>query len=186
MPRPLRATLPHGVAHVVNRGNERRKLFDGPHEYNDFLQMVDRSLLRHPVRLLAYALMPNHWHLVVWPESPDGLSQFLHYLTTLHAVRFRKATGTAGSGHVYQGRFHATSVSLDLQYWLTMRYVEANPLRANLVASAEDWPWTSLAERVGRRVRIVDGPVPMPPSDAWLRVVNAAAAEKSGPGQNGV
>ena len=120
--------------------------------------------------------MPNHWHMVLWPESSPAMSQFLHYLTTLHAVSFRRTSGTAGSGHVYQGRFHATAVDLDLQYWLTVRYVEANPLRAGLVARAEEWPWTSLTERVNARRRIVEGPLPMPPPDAWLQVVNATQA----------
>jgi len=196
MARPHRAHLPDGVVHVVNRGNERRRLFDGPPDYEEFLRILDRALARRPTRLLAYALMPNHWHLVLWPESSREMSQFLHYLTTLHAVRFRQTSGTAGAGHVYQGRFHATSVERDMQYWLTLRYVEANPLRAGLVARAEHWPWTSLSERAGTRCRIVDGPLPMPPSEAWLKVVNAAAgvvgpprprfSTKSGSGQNGV
>lgn len=175
MPRPHRAQFPPGVAHVVNRGNERRRLFDGPRDYRTFLQILDQALARRPTRLLAYALMPNHWHMVLWPETSREMSQFLHYLTTLHAVRFRKTSGTAGAGHVYQGRFHATSVERDLQYWLTLRYVESNPLRAGLVDRAELWPWTSLSERAGTRCRIVDGPLPMPPCEAWLKVVNAVA-----------
>lgn len=99
----------------MNRGVERRRLFDRPRDYDEFLGLIDHALTRRPARLLAYALMPNHWHLVLWPDATRGPSQFLHYLTTLHAAHFRQATGTRGDGHVYQGRFHSTSIGSDAQ-----------------------------------------------------------------------
>lgn len=201
MARPPRTFTPHCPVHVVNRGVERRRLFDRPRDYDEFLGLIDHALTRRPARLLAYALMPNHWHLVLWPDATRGPSQFLHYLTTLHAAHFRQATGTRGDGHVYQGRFHSTSIGSDAQYLHTLRYVEANPVRARFVGNAEDWPWTSLAERRGDAQRIVPGPVSLPGADIWTALVNATGIDatadhavcpafempqESGPSQNGV
>lgn len=172
MARQPRLIPPGSVVHVVNRGNERRRLFNRPSDYDGFLELLDRALLRHRTRVLAYALMPNHWHLVLWPEEPEDMSKFLHRLSTAHAARFRYVSGTAGLGHVYQGRYRSTSISDDVRYVQTILYVEANPLRARLVRRAEQWPWTSLSERLGPRCRIVDGPVPLAPADVWVDIVN--------------
>ena len=117
--------------------------------------------------------MPNHWHFVLWPRDVAELSQFLHYLTTAHAARFRYASGTTGFGHVYQGRYRSSIVDRDARYVRTLRYVEANPLRAGFVRRAEDWPWSSLSERLGVARRIVDGPVELPRAEDWVSLVNA-------------
>ena len=172
MPRPLRSFDANSVVHVVNRGNERRALFDQPRDYDEFLSLLDVALLRRPTRLLAYVLMPNHWHMVLWPTSAPELSQFLHYLTSVHAVRFRYVSGSTGLGHVYQGRYRLTVVDSELRYARTLRYVEANPLRAKLVSRAEDWPWSSLAERLHRSRRVVEGPFLLPSLADWTSFVN--------------
>lgn len=177
MPRRPRVIPSGSVVHVVNRGNERRRLFDRREDYLDFLEVLDRSLRRKPMRLLAYGLMPNHWHLLLWPEKVMDTSRFLHQVTTTHASRFRYVSGTGGAGHLYQGRFRSTLVSGPLQYLRTVRYVEANPLRAHLVDRAEAWPWTSLAERLGQLQRIVAGPVPLPSSSDWAQFVNEAVLD---------
>lgn len=158
---------------MVNRGVERHSLFHGPEDYDEFLDFMDRSLERVPIRVLGYVLMPNHWHLVLWPGACAELSKFLHYLTTLHAARFRYRSRTTGLGHVYQGRYRASIVDTDIRYVRTIRYVEANPLRADLVRRAEDWQWSSLNERAGDVRRIVEGPVALPPPMAWTDMVNA-------------
>jgi putative transposase len=173
MPRTARVVPPDSVVHVVNRGVEKRRLFDRPRDYDEFLGFVDRAQERAPVRILAYVLMPNHWHLVLWPVTCADLSQFLHSLTASHAARFRHRSATTGLGHVYQGRYRSSIVDGDMRYVRTLRYVEANPIAADLVRRAEDWPWSSLGERLGSRSRIVDGPVPLPDVDDWTALVNA-------------
>lgn len=189
MSRALRSFEDNSVVHVVNRGNERRRLFDRPRDYDEFLQILDVTLDKRPTRLLGYVLMPNHWHMVLWPAAPRELSQFLHYLTSLHAARFRHTSGTTGSGHVYQGRYRSTVVDSDLRYARTLRYVEGNPVRAQLVRRAEDWPWSSMTERLGAIRRLVDGPFRLPPADDWTAFVNRRDVEvtpKSRSGQKGV
>lgn len=189
MPRPRRVFPLDSVAHVVNRGNERRRLFEQPADYEEFLELLDQSLERRPMRVLAYGLMPNHWHMVLWPSVPSQLWQFLHYLTTLHAARFRYSSGTTGLGHVYQGRYHSSLVGNEVRHLRTLRYVEANPVRAGLVERAEDWPWTSLRDRLGRSQRVVDGPIALPSLSDWITFVNAGgntAAHVSLPHEEGL
>lgn len=176
MPRIRRAIPPHSVLHVVNRGNDRRALFRGPDNYDDFLHLVERTLRQVPLRVLAYALMPNHWHFVVWPAHAKELSQFMHRVTAAHAARVRYETGTIGLGHVYQNRFRAFAIEQDERYVQTVRYVEANPLRARLVDRAEKWKWSSLSERLTSPRLVVDGPIPLPPPASWCELVNISTA----------
>lgn len=172
MTRPRLQFPANTVLHVVNRGNERRELFTADHDYRRFLRLVEDTQEWVPLRLLAYSLMPNHWHLVAWTTSARALSQFMHRLCGRHAAELRTRTATVGNGHVYQGRYRAFAVRSALHYFRVMRYVEANPLRAGLVSRAEDWEWSSLHERLGERRLICDGPERLPDLDQWLDEVN--------------
>jgi len=108
--------------------------------------------------------MPNHFHLVLWPRTDTELSAFMAWLTATHSKRWHATRQTTGTGHVYQGRFKAFPVSSDTYFLCLCRYVERNALRAGLVERAEDWPWSSLAQRAGRRsaVSLADWPMPRP------------------------
>lgn len=172
MPRSARFVPPESVVHIVNRGNDRRQLFDTAGDYDEFLDLFDLARERHPMPVLAYALMPNHWHFLLWPRSSAELSHFLHSLTMRHAARLRRSSGTVGSGHVYQARFRSTVVRDAVHYVRTVRYVETNPLRAQLVSRAEDWKWTSLFERLQEPRRLADGPVALPPPAEWVTFLN--------------
>ncbi len=94
------------------------------------------------MRLLAYCLMPNHFHLVLRPHCDGDLSHWMQWLMTTHVRRY--LTHYGHSGHVWQGRFKAFPAQDDEHLVTVVRYVERNPLRAALVARAEDWPWSSL------------------------------------------
>lgn len=171
MPRPRRHTPPGSVLHVINRGNDRQRLFDTADDYEEFLKLMSWAKARSPVRILAYCLMINHWHQVLWPESGHAVSAFLHRLCTSHSIRRRKATGTVGEGHIYQSRYHSFAVVSERQYFNVLRYVEGNALRSGLVADARQWRWSSLAEREGRSRGLLDnGPLPLPPD--WATLVN--------------
>jgi putative transposase len=86
--------------------------------------------------------MPNHFHLVLWPQGDRDLSRWMQWLMTAHVRRYHKHHGT--SGHVWQGRFKAFPIQKDQHLLAVMRYVERNPLRAKLVDRAEEWQWSSL------------------------------------------
>jgi putative transposase len=88
--------------------------------------------------------MPNHFHLVLWPRTDTELSAFMAWLTTTHSKRWHAWRRTAGTGHVYQGRFKSFPVQDDSHFVTLCRYVERNALRADLARRAEDWRWGSL------------------------------------------
>jgi putative transposase len=128
-----------------------------------------------PLRLLAYCLMPNHWHLVLWPRRDGELGRFMQRLTTTHVRRWRLARGTVGEGHLYQGTYKSFPVQDDDHFLTICRYVERNPLRANLVSPAEAWRWSSLWRRCNRIVSDDAPPLadwPIAPPRNWLQRVN--------------
>ena len=172
MPRRQLAGTAGIVFHVINRGVRRSRLFDSPTDYYRFLVLLGQAQRRTGMRCLCYCLMPNHFHLVLWPGRDGQLSQCMFWLLTKHARLVHARRGTRGTGHVYQGRFHAIPVATDEYFLRLCRYVERNPLRADLVDRAERWPWSSLAQRAGLRrpVGLTNWPV-APPAD-WLDLVN--------------
>ena len=179
MPHRQRVATAGVVFHVLNRGVRRLQLFDRPADYRAFLKVLGEAQERVPLRCLAYCLMPNHFHLVLWPKTDTELSAFMAWLTTTHSKRWHARRGTAGTGHVYQGRYRAFPVSTDTHFLRLCRYVERNALRAGLVARAEDWPWCSLADRARGRspISLADWPVERP-SD-WADLVQLDVAEET-------
>jgi putative transposase len=120
------------VYHVLNRANARRTLFDDDGDYAAFERVLAQACVRVSMRLLAYCVMPNHWHLVIWPRRDGDLSRFMNWLTLTHTQRWHQHRHTVGEGHVYQGRFKSFPVETS-EYLLTVcRYVERNPIRAVL------------------------------------------------------
>ena len=172
MPRAPRTYDDDAVLHVINRGNDRRRLFAGERDYAAFLGLMAWARARTNLRLVAYVVMPNHWHLVAWPRTPAELSQFMRDVTGAHAAIIRTESGTKGTGHVYQDRYHAFVIDSERGYFRTLRYVEANPVRAGLVVHAQQWRWSSLHERLHDRRLITDGPAPLPRPVDWVGLVN--------------
>jgi putative transposase len=160
------------VFHVLNRGARRLRLFDAPDDYRAFLHCLARTRDRIPLRILAYCVMPNHFHLVVWPTQDGELARFMHRMTSTHAKRWHVRRDTSGDGAVYQSRYKALAVQGDRHFLTVCRYVERNALSAGLVQRAEEWPWSSLAEsgEGGAPVPIDDWPVQRPPD--WPTLVN--------------
>lgn len=148
MPRSARQTPGAIVYHVLNRAVARLPLFEKPTDYDAFLRVVAKALEEHPMRILAFALMPNHWHFVLWPKDDGDLSAFCRWMTHTHSMRWHAHYHTSGTGHIYQGRFKSFPVQADDHFYTVCRYVERNPLRAKLVRRAESWRWSSLWRRV--------------------------------------
>jgi putative transposase len=156
--------------HVLNRGNGRLRVFHKDADYLAFLKLIDDAVERLPLRVLSYCLIPNHFHLVLWPHGDGDLSRWMQWLLTAHVRRYHRHSG--GSGHVWQGRFKAFPIQRDEHLLTVMRYVERNPLRAGLVKKAQAWPWSSLgAISAAQRPRwLHEGPVDRPRD--WIRFVN--------------
>ncbi|ULA63470.1 MAG: transposase [Nitrospira sp.] len=152
----------------MNRANARRILFEDDGDYAAFERVLVQACDRLSMRLLAYCVMPNRWHLVVWPRRDGGLSRFMNWLTLTHTQRWHQHRHTVGEGHVYQGRFKSFPVETS-EYLLTVcRYVERNPVRAGLVERAEQWWWSSAG--TAPSVREHEWPIAKP--DDWGEWVN--------------
>jgi len=174
MGRPRRADEAGGIYHALNRGNARATVFDKPEDYEAFERILAEGLERYPCRLLAYQLMPNHWHLVLQPTEDGGLSNFLRWVALTHTMRLHAHRGTGGQGHVYQGRFKSFPIQDDDHFLVVCRYVERNALRADLVRRAEDWRWGSLNRWLHKPERephlLSPWPLARPPR--WVERVN--------------
>ena len=179
MGRANRVALGGYVYHVLNRANGRLTIFRKEADYAAFESILEEAVERFEMRLLAYVVMPNHWHLVVWPRSDGDLSRFTGWLTLTHTQRWHAHRNTAGSGHVYQGRFKSFPVQDDEYLLAVGRYVERNPLRASLVRRAEDWRWSSLwrwhAGDATQQAMLAAWPTRR--SANWIDYVNTAQTE---------
>jgi putative transposase len=172
MPRRSRVHTAGLIFHVLNRGAKKASLFESDGDYTAFLRLLDMATRRERVAVLAYCLMPNHWHLLLMPQAEGALSRCLHWLTTTHARRWQLARGTEGQGAVYQARFKALAVKDDGHFRWVCRYIERNAMRASLVGRAEDWRWSSLWQRRARDPRVDLARWPIPEPDDWCDQVN--------------
>ena len=165
--------LPPGYAHhVFNRGNKRQVLFRDHEDYLNFLALMVRAAGRHVVGLLAFCLMPNHFHFVVRPSTPAALPAYMHWLTSTHVRHTQRRYGTVGEGHLYQARYKNVVIVNDLQLITVCRYVESNPLTACLVSRAEEWPYSSLGCPSEACPPLANWPLPKPAN--WAELVNTA------------
>ena len=161
------------------RGNSRATIFRTDRDYMAFEKIMAEAQQRLNIRLLGYCLMPNHWHLLLWPYGDGDLSEFMRWLTVTHTTRWHTAHNTTGAGHLYQGRFKSFPVKNDAYYYTAMRYVERNPLVAKLVDRPEAWPWSSLPLRLGltsKPFELGGGPIVLPVD--WLKMVNQPLTPK--------
>ena len=142
MPRPLRAIAEGLVYHVINRGNARQSVFLRDDDYLAFLKAIGDLKERKPFELYGYCLMTNHIHLLLRPrEAP--ISRIVQSLLVSHTQRYHRCHKTCG--HVWQGRFKSPVVQDDDHLLCVLRYIEANPLRAKMVAAAGEYRWSSFA-----------------------------------------
>jgi putative transposase len=179
MPRRPRNAPGGFVYHVLNRAVARQALFRKDGDYQAFERVLAETLAKHRMRVLAYTVMPNHWHFVLWPEGDGDLTAFMNWLTLTHTMRWHAHYHTSGSGHLYQGRFQSFPLEADEHLYTVLRYVERKALRAQLVGRAEQWRWSSLYLRASGDARVTSllHPWPLPLPGAWTELVNEAQTE---------
>lgn len=145
LPRTVFAGIPH---HITQRGNRRDDIFFTDDDRIAYLLWLKEYSDKSNVEVLAYCLMTNHVHLIVVPESNDGLQRMLKPLHMRYAQRINRAQNW--KGHIWQGRFFSSP--LDESYlWAAVRYVERNPVRAGMADRAENYQWSSAAAHCGNR-----------------------------------
>ncbi len=148
MPRIVRGLADGQFYHIINRGNCRQEVFLKREDYAAFADLMKESVLKHNVGIYSWCLMPNHFHLLVKPEKAEALSAWMQWFMTSHVRRYHKHYRT--SGHVWQGRFKSFIVQDDAHLLTVARYIEGNPVRWGLVATAIDWEWSSHRTRTNR------------------------------------
>jgi putative transposase len=181
MPRKLRVIAAGGIYHVLNRRVGRLPLFEDDGDFAAFEKILEEVGPMFPVRIFAYCLMPNHWHLLVGPEKAGAMSSFLQRLTLTHVRRWHAHRRTVGEGPVYQGRFKSFPIQDDGHLLTVARYVERNPLRAGLVRQAQNWRWSSLYcrnQEISTPWLVDQHQWPVAPSTNWTSWVNRAETAK--------
>lgn len=150
MPRQARLDAPGLFHHVIARGLERRVIFTGKADYEDFLSRVETSLERSPNQLLAWALMPNHFHFLIRTGS-GGLSRFMRRLMSGYAVAFNGRHKR--SGYLFQNRFKSIVCQQDPYFTELVRYIHLNPLRAGVVktlSELDQYPYCGHSALMGK------------------------------------
>ena len=146
MPRIARAVVPNVPYHITQRGNHRQDVFISIDDRKRYLETLSQYASRYELDIAAYCLMSNHIHLVAIPRKSDSMARTIQTVHMRHTQSVNRAMGW--SGHLWQSRYFSTA--LDDKYFVqAVRYVEQNPVRAGLVRSAVDYPWSSAAFHCG-------------------------------------
>jgi len=155
-------------------------LFRKESDFEEFQSVVIEAYQKHPIRILSYCILSNHWQFVVWPNSDDQVTAFFRWLAHTHAMRWRISHRTVGYGPLYQGRFKNFPVQSDDHLLSLLRYVERNPLSAGLVEKAQMWRWGSLWSRVHgeKALKAILSPWPIERPANWTARVNAPLTAK--------
>jgi len=150
------------VVHCINRCVRRAYLCgqdpltgtDYEHRRELIRQRLEFLAGTMSIEILGYSIMSNHFHCILRgktkAETSDQVSEFFRRLTVMHTMRWHAHDKTGGTGHLYQGRFKSFPIQTDGHLLTVMRYVERNPVRANLIELAEHWPWGSAYARMRR------------------------------------
>ncbi|OGD87472.1 hypothetical protein A3J17_00065 [Candidatus Curtissbacteria bacterium RIFCSPLOWO2_02_FULL_40_11] len=155
----LKIYLENGYYHIYNRGAGKSKIFKDNQDYNVFLHYLEKYLdpksatsLRDKIKLLAYCLMPNHFHLFVFQKDKKGIVQFMRSLCTSYAMYFNKRYERSGT--LFQGRYKAALVESEPYFLHLSRYIHLNPV--GLVSDWQDYRYSSYKNFLGKNV------------DSWL------------------
>jgi putative transposase len=166
MPRIARALIDQGIYHVINRGNARQDVFHKEKDDESFVELLREARDRWPVKILAYCIMPNHFHMAPVPEQAEYLSPWMQWVMTSHVRKYHRHYGS--SGHVWQGRYK----SFIIQDVMVLRYIEGNPVRAGIVKSAKDSSWSSHRENAGITEKRLTGEIPIVLPTDWTSYVD--------------
>ncbi|MER3459803.1 MAG: transposase, partial [candidate division GAL15 bacterium] len=140
MPRKPRVDVPGTVYHITARGNHQQRIFYTPKDYHVYLRLLREATQRFGLRVLAYALLPNHVHLLC-RRGPVALAKVMHDVQRRFALHHNRQLGLRG--HVFQDRYHAKLCREEGYLWAAVRYIHNNPVQAGLCDHPGDYPWTS-------------------------------------------
>ena len=166
--RPRRIPGTHPL-HICNRSAGQITICQSAAEYIQFETCLKEMLEKFPLRLFAFCIMPNHWHLLLEGDTGQDVIKGMHWLGTTHAVRHRKDTGSIGRGAVYQNRFRAYPIQRNGAFYRVAHYIERNPVEASLCRSPDEWPWSSASPGKTAALALSDWPVSKPKN--WIETI---------------
>lgn len=140
MPRKLRLSYAGAIHHVMSRCNHQEHLFEAP-DHQDWCALLLETKSRFGIRLFAYALLHNHYHLLIQEPAPGILSKAMHWFNGSVALRYNLRHKL--SGHLWQGRYKNRLIQNDGDFLPCLLYVDLNPARAGLARGITDWPFSS-------------------------------------------
>jgi putative transposase len=166
MARSARVDVGDQVYHVLNRAVGRLTIFEKEQDYSLFQKLLLEIAHKEHMRIISFVLMPNHWHLQLYPQADGDLGRFMHALTNAHTRKVHTITKTIGTGPLYQGRYKSFLIQDDIHSLTVLKYIERNPVRARLCKRVQDWRWGSAWVRTcgtqAQRGALANEPTPVP------------------------
>jgi len=141
MRRKPRFFLSDAPVHVVQRGNNRQAVFFSDSDYLAYLNWLREGCERYGCDIHAYGLMTNHTHLLATPQATDSISRMLQYLGRRYVPYINHTYGRSGT--LWEGRFKASLIQAAGYLLTCYRYIELNPVRAQMVGAPQEYRWTS-------------------------------------------
>ena len=162
--------------HIYNRGAGQESLFFSPGNYEYLLRLARHYSARYGAAIIAYCLMPNHYHFLLRQETDQPLSKFINVLFNAYVQDVNQRQGRKGT--LFEGRFRHVWVDREEYLVHLCRYIHRNPLKAGLVARLEDWPYSDFLDWTGQRKGILGCEAfvrtRFPTSEAYRQFVNDA------------
>ena len=147
---------------MCNRATEKRVLFQTPADFDLWVKTLREALEIFPLKIHAFCVMPNHWHMLASSPSGQTFTKAMQWLGATHAIRWRKRADSVGKGAVYQSRYRCHRVKPNQVFWVVARYIERNPVRAGLTESPYKWDWSSAGQKNGTSIAIDEWPLAKP------------------------
>ena len=151
MPRKARMLVADIPCHVITRGNNRSACFFASEDYLFYLECLNDACIKYGVDVHAYVLMTNHVHLLMTPSTSDAIPKVMQSIGRRYVYYINKKYHRSGT--LWEGRYKASSVEAESYLLACYRYIELNPVRANMVSHPIDYPWSSYAVNCGFRPR---------------------------------
>lgn len=165
MPRIARVVVPEIPHHITQRGHRREAVFFTQKHYQRYLELLVEYKVKSGLEIHAYCLMSNHVHLIAVPLQDSSFVATFKPVHMRYALELNRELGR--KGFVWQGRFFSCPLD-ESHYWMAMRYVEMNPVRAGIVDRAKDYPWSSAAAHCGMKADdLLSGLLETTPDTSW-------------------
>ncbi|MFQ5952223.1 MAG: transposase [Candidatus Omnitrophota bacterium] len=152
MPRIARIVSPGHPHHITQRGNFKQITFVDNKDYLKYLYWLEKYGKEHGLLILAFCLIPNHVHLAAVPPENTSLAKTLKICHMRYSQYFNKKNNH--TGHLWQGRFYSCVLD-ETHLYSVVRYIENNPVRAELVKKPEDWKWSSARAHLGKENSLI-------------------------------